>query len=137
MKIWRITKFLMGKRYRGLLEDIFDQKNSGGRFFALSASPDGDRSDRLRPKAAIAGMCFRPCRNSAEILIGKRKAKTYRDLIIEYLEKHYMPELSKHIISEHYIDPLHFEGTLNSYLGSAFSVAPTLMQSAYLRPHNV
>ncbi len=66
----------------------------------------------------------------------KTAAKPYRDSIINYLEINYMPELSKHIVSEHYIDPPHFEGTLNSYLGSAFSVEPTLMQSAYLRPHN-
>ncbi len=48
-----------------------------------------------------------------------------------------MPELSKHIVSEHYIDPLHFKDTLNSYLGNAFGVEPTLMQSAWLRPHNL
>jgi phytoene desaturase len=47
-----------------------------------------------------------------------------------------MPGLSRHIVSEHRIDPLHFEGTLNSYLGSAFSVEPTLTQSAWMRPHN-
>jgi len=48
-----------------------------------------------------------------------------------------MPDLRKHITTELHIDPLHFEGTLNSYLGSAFSVQPTLLQSAYLRPHNI
>ena len=57
--------------------------------------------------------------------------------IMEYLERRYLPGLSKHIVSEHRIDPLHFEGTLNSYLGSAFSVEPTLTQSAWMRPHNV
>ncbi len=45
--------------------------------------------------------------------------------------------MRKHIVTEHYIDPLHFQDTLNSYLGSAFSVEPTLYQSAYLRPHNL
>jgi phytoene desaturase len=29
-----------------------------------------------------------------------------------------------------------FQGTLNSYLGSAFSVQPLLTQSAWFRPHN-
>jgi phytoene desaturase len=47
-----------------------------------------------------------------------------------------MPELSKHIISEHIIDPVHFRDELNSYLGSAFSVEPILLQSAWWRPHN-
>jgi phytoene desaturase len=35
------------------------------------------------------------------------------------------------------IDPLHFRDTLNSHLGSAFSVEPILTQSAWFRPHNV
>jgi phytoene desaturase len=40
------------------------------------------------------------------------------------------------LVAEHRIDPLHFQDTLNSYLGSAFSVEPTLLQSAWFRPHN-
>ena len=44
--------------------------------------------------------------------------------------------MSQHIVTEHYIDPLHFRDSLNSYLGSAFSIEPTLFQSAYFRPHN-
>jgi phytoene desaturase len=47
-----------------------------------------------------------------------------------------LPDLRKHIVALHHIDPLHFEGTLNSYLGSAFSVQPILTQSAWFRPHN-
>ena len=39
-------------------------------------------------------------------------------------------------MAEHVVDPLYFQNTLNSYLGSAFSVEPTLLQSAWFRPHN-
>ena len=63
-------------------------------------------------------------------------AKPYRDSIIAFLEKHYLPDLSRHIVAEHVIDPRHFRDDLNSYLGSAFSVEPILMQSAWFRPHN-
>jgi phytoene desaturase len=31
---------------------------------------------------------------------------------------------------------VHFRDELNSYLGSAFSVEPILLQSAWWRPHN-
>jgi phytoene desaturase len=62
--------------------------------------------------------------------------KVYRDRIVKELEQRYMPDLSKHIISEHIIDPVHFRDELNSYLGSAFSVEPILLQSAWWRPHN-
>jgi phytoene desaturase len=47
-----------------------------------------------------------------------------------------MPGLSRHIVTERHIDPLHFRDTLGSHLGSAFSVEPTLTQSAWFRPHN-
>jgi phytoene desaturase len=39
-------------------------------------------------------------------------------------------------VTEQMIDPRHFRDTLNSYLGSAFSVEPILTQSAWFRPHN-
>lgn len=55
---------------------------------------------------------------------------------MRFLEERYLPDLSKHIVSEHMITPPHFRDTLNSYLGSAFSVEPILTQSAYFRPHN-
>jgi phytoene desaturase len=64
-------------------------------------------------------------------------AQPYRDAIMAHLEATLLPELSKHLVTEHRIDPLHFAGTLNSHLGSAFSIEPTLMQSAWMRPHNV
>ena len=65
-----------------------------------------------------------------------KEARPYRDRIMEFLEKNYLPDLRANIVAEHYIDPLHFRDTLNSYLGSAFSVEPILTQSAWFRPHN-
>jgi phytoene desaturase len=55
---------------------------------------------------------------------------------LQYLEDHYLPDLRQNIIAEHYIDPLHFQNTLNSFRGAAFSVRPSLLQLAYFRPHN-
>jgi phytoene desaturase len=66
----------------------------------------------------------------------KAIAKPYRDKIIQFLEDKYLPDLQANIVAEHYIDPLHFQNTLNSYLGAAFSVRPTLLQAAWFRPHN-
>jgi phytoene desaturase len=63
-------------------------------------------------------------------------SRAIQTTIYKFLEENYLPDLRKHIVTEHHIDPLHFQDTLNSYLGSAFSVEPTLYQSAYLRPHN-
>ena len=126
----------MGRRYRELLEDIFDRKILADDFSLYLHRPTAT-DPSLAPEGCDCWYVLSPVPHLGGNVDWKSQAKKYRDVIIGYLEKHYMPALSKHIISEHYIDPLHFEGTLNSYLGSAFSVAPTLMQSAYLRPHNV
>jgi phytoene desaturase len=53
-----------------------------------------------------------------------------------FLEERYLPDLSRHLVTEYMIDPRHFRDTLHSYLGSAFSVEPILTQSAWFRPHN-
>ena len=60
---------------------------------------------------------------------------SYRDRVLQYLEDNYLPDLKKNIIALHHIDPVHFRDTLNSYNGAAFATKPTLLQSAYLRPH--
>jgi len=39
-------------------------------------------------------------------------------------------------VSEHTFTPLDFASELRSHLGAAFSIEPTLFQSAYFRPHN-
>jgi phytoene desaturase len=54
---------------------------------------------------------------------------------MEYLERRYLPDLRRHIVTEHRVDPRYFHDTLNSHLGSAFSVQPLLTQSAWFRPH--
>ena len=41
-------------------------------------------------------------------------SQRYRDRIMAYLETHYLPELSQHIVTERRIDPRYFESTLNS-----------------------
>jgi phytoene desaturase len=60
----------------------------------------------------------------------------YRNRILQFLEDHYLPDLQANIIAEHRIDPLHFRDTLNSHKGAAFAFQPSLMQSAWFRPHN-
>jgi phytoene desaturase len=128
-------EILLGNRYKGLLDEIFVDKTLADDFSLYLHRPTAT-DPSLAPEGCDCWYVLSPVPHLGAQIDWKTAAKPYRDRIIGYLEKHYLPELSKHIVSEHVIDPLHFEGTLNSYLGSAFSVEPTLMQSAYLRPHN-
>jgi len=129
-------EIILGNRYKPLLDEIFVDKTLAEDFSLYLHRPTAtDQS--LAPEGCDCWYVLSPVPHLGADIDWKTQAKPYRDKIINYLEKHYMPELSKHIVSECHIDPLHFEGTLNSYLGSAFSVEPTLFQSAYLRPHNL
>ena len=128
-------EIIMGKRYKGLLEDIFDRKILAKDFSLYLHRPTAtDKS--LAPEGCDSWYVLSPVPHLGGNVDWKEAAKPYRDSIVNYLEEHYMPNLSKHIVTEHHIDPVYFQDTLNSYLGSAFSVEPTLLQSAYFRPHN-
>jgi phytoene desaturase len=129
-------EIILGPRYRGLLDEIFVDRTLADDFSLYLHRPTAT-DPSLAPEGHDCWYVLSPVPHLGADIDWKTQAEAYKQKIYAYLEKHYMPDLTKHIVSECHIDPLHFEGTLNSYLGSAFSVEPTLFQSAYLRPHNV
>lgn len=129
-------EIIMGKRYEGLLSDIFMDKKLAEDFSLYLHRPTAtDQS--FAPEGCDSWYVLSPVPHLEGETDWTTQSQIYRDSIINFLEENYMPDLSKHIVSEHRIDPLHFQNDLNSYLGSAFSVEPTLMQSAFFRPHNL
>jgi phytoene desaturase len=66
----------------------------------------------------------------------KSEGPRYAERILAYLEKHYMPNLGRSIIVRRLFTPDDFRTELNSRFGSAFSLEPRLLQSAYFRVHN-
>jgi len=129
-------EILMGPRYRGLLDDIFKRKVLAKDFSLYLHRPTAT-DPQLAPAGHDSFYVLSPVPHLGSGTDWTTMAKPYRDSIMQYLERHYLPDLSKHIVSEHTIDPLHFRDTLNSHLGSAFSVEPILTQSAWFRPHNI
>lgn len=126
---------ILGKRYRGLLDDIFHKKELSDDFSLYLHMPTlTDPS--LAPEGHEAFYVLSPVPHLDAGIDWKTAAKPYRDRIMQFLEDNYLPDLQENIVTEHYIDPLHFQNTLNSYKGSAFSVEPILTQSAWFRPHN-
>jgi len=128
-------EILMGPRYRGLLDDIFTRKTLADDFSLYLHRPTAT-DPSLAPPGCDSWYVLSPVPHLGGKTDWKTAAKPYRDRIIAYLEDRYLPGLSRHIVAEHSIDPLHFRDTLNSHLGSAFSVEPILTQSAWFRPHN-
>ena len=129
-------EILMGPRYRELLEDIFERKILAEDFSLYLHRPTAT-DPSLAPPGHDCWYVLSPVPHLGGDVDWESVSQRYRDRIMAYLEAHYLPGLSQHIVSERRIDPRYFESTLNSYLGSAFGPEPTLMQSAYMRPHNV
>lgn len=129
-------EILMGPRYKALLEDIFEKKILADDFSLYLHRPTAT-DPSLAPPGHDCWYVLSPVPHLGGRVDWETVGQRYRDRIMAYLEARYLPDLSKHIVTERRIDPRYFEQTLNSYLGSAFGAEPVLTQSAYLRPHNV
>jgi len=126
---------ILSDRYKGLLNDIFKTKKVADDFSLYLHMPTlTDPS--MAPDGHEAFYVLSPVPHLDSGTDWTEFAPIYRDRIMNFLEENYLPGLSDSLVSEHYIDPLHFRDTLHSYKGSAFSVEPILTQSAWFRPHN-
>lgn len=126
---------ILGPRYKDLLDDIFHNKHMAEDFSLYLHMPT-ITDPSMAPEGCESFYVLSPVPNLDSGTDWKEAGPRYRDAVVKFLEENYLPDLSKHIIAEHYIDPLHFQTTLNSHKGAAFSLEPTLTQSAWFRPHN-
>jgi phytoene desaturase len=127
---------MFGPRYRELLRDIFE----GGRLsedFSLYLHAPSYSDPSLAPEGCHAYYVLAPVPHLGKLSIDwKAAGPRYADKIIGHLEKHYMPGLNQSLVTRRIFTPEDFRDTLNSHLGSAFSLEPRLLQSAYFRVHN-
>jgi phytoene desaturase len=126
---------ILGERYKALLSDIFN-KQELAEDFSLYLHMPTLTDPSIAPEGCENFYVLSPVPHLGSGVDWTKAAKPYRDAIMQFLEDNYLPDLQANIIAEHYIDPLHFKGELNSRMGSAFSVQPVLTQSAWFRPHN-
>jgi phytoene desaturase len=127
---------ILSKRYKHLLDDIFHHKVLADDFSLYLHMPTITDSS-IAPEGTEAFYVLSPVPNlAAKGIDWNKTAPLYKDRILNFLDQNYLPGLCENIIAEHTIDPLHFQNTLNSYRGAAFSVEPVLTQSAWFRPHN-
>lgn len=126
---------ILGERYKALLYDIFDDKKLTEDFSLYLHMPSLTDSS-IAPDGCENFYVLSPVPHLGAGIDWEKKAIPYRDAILQFLEDNYLPDLQENIVAMHHIDPLHFRHTLNSRMGSAFSVQPLLTQSAWFRPHN-
>ncbi len=126
---------ILSERYNGLLKDIFNKKELPEDFSLYLHMPTLTDAS-IAPPDHEGFYVLSPVPHQESGIDWSEMGPKYKDIILDFLEENYLPGLRENLVTEHYIDPLYFEKTLNSHLGSAFSVQPTLLQSAWFRPHN-
>jgi len=127
---------LFGPRYRELLTDIFERGILADDFSLYVHSPSVTDSD-LAPPGCSTHYALAPVPNLLKSTVDwEIEGPRYRDRILEYVERMYIPGLRSDLVTARIFTPLDFEAELNAHLGSAFSLDPVLTQSAWFRTHN-
>ncbi len=129
-------EILMGPRYRALLADIFHRKVLAADFSLYLHRPTAT-DPSLAPAGCDAWYVLSPVPHLGGAIDWPTVLPGYQRAIMSYLEQRYLPNLSRHVVTQRVVDPRYFRDELGSHLGSAFAVEPVLTQSAWLRPHNV
>lgn len=126
---------IFGERYRGLLDDIF-HGHSLPEDFSLYLHAPTVTDPSLAPPGCGSFYVLSPVPHLGNARVDwQQEGPRYADRILGALER-YMPDLRKHVVTRRWFTPEDFKSELGAYMGSAFSVAPRLTQSAWFRPHN-
>jgi len=126
---------LLGPRYRGLLDDIFEKKVLADDFSLYLHRPTAT-DPALAPEGCDTFYVLSPVPHLGSGTDWAEERERYRARIEKVLEQALMPGLSKEIVVSETLDPQGFQDQLSSFRGAAFGMEPVLTQSAYFRPHN-
>jgi phytoene desaturase len=126
---------LLGPRYKGLLDDIFERKILAEDFSLYLHRPTAT-DPALAPDGCDTFYVLAPVPHLDSGTDWNAERDRYRDKICRYLSETIMPGLENELAASVVLDPLGFRDELLSYKGAAFGVEPVLIQSAYFRPHN-
>jgi phytoene desaturase len=125
----------LGKRYKGLLDDIFHKKVLAEDFSLYIHRPSAT-DPSFAPAGCDAFYVLCPVPNLKADIDWKKEAPLLRDRIVAGLERTILPGLSETIRAEITITPEYFKSAYLSHVGAGFSIAPHFTQSAYFRFHN-
>ena len=126
---------MLGPRYKGLLDDIFEKKVLADDFSLYLHRPTAT-DPALAPEGSDAFYVLSPVPHLDSGVNWREQAEPYRKKIEQYLESTVMPGLSENLAASHMLTPQGFRDELLSVKGAAFGMEPVLTQSAYFRPHN-
>ncbi len=126
---------LFGPRYRELIADIFDRKVLADDMSLYLHRPTAT-DPSLAPPGCDAFYVLSPTPHLDAGIDWAAKAEPYRQAIEARLSQTLLPGLKDEIVTSRVTTPQDFQDRYSSFKGAAFSLAPTLTQSAWFRPNN-
>jgi len=126
---------LLGPRYRGLLEDIFERKVLAPDPSLYLHRPTATDSS-LAPPGCDAFYVLSPVPHLASGIDWRAAAEPYRQRLARRLAETVLPGLERHVVTSRVLTPQDFRDRWLAYRGAAFGLEPVLSQSAWFRPHN-
>ncbi|MFN3549164.1 MAG: phytoene desaturase [Mesorhizobium sp.] len=126
---------LLGPRYKGLIEDIFERKRLTDDFSIYLHRPSAS-DPNVAPTGCDAFYALTPVPNLDGAIDWSVETERRRKAIERRLEETILPGLSHRIVTSHVISPVDFRDDYLSERGAGFGFEPVLTQSAWFRPHN-
>ena len=128
---------ILSERYKGLIDDIFDNKILPDDFSMYLHIPS-QTDPSMAPEGCASMYVLIPVPNLDASINWEETEKRYTDKILTFLENDFgLTDLRASIEVIETFTPLDFKHHRNSHLGSAWGVEPKLTQTAYFRPHNL
>ncbi len=126
---------VLGRRYRGLLRDIFQRRVLAADFSLYLHRPTAT-DPSLAPAGCDAFYVLSPVPHLGGDVDWAERAEAYRAALSRRLSETLLPDLEQNLVTSRVATPQDFESRLHAFRGAGFGLEPVLSQSAWFRPHN-
>lgn len=126
---------VMGPRFKGLLNDIFNRQVLADDFSLYLHRPTAT-DPSMAPDGCDSFYVLSPVPNMQSGIDWSEEGPRYRDRIVAELSRRVLPGLEDSICEDFFVTPEHFQQSYLSRHGTGFSIAPLFQQSAWFRFHN-
>ena len=127
---------ILSERYKGLVDDIFDNKVLPDDFSMYLHIPS-QTDPLMAPEGCESMYVLIPVPNLESGINWEKTKQAYTNKVLTFLENDFgLTDLRRSIEVLETFTPANFKMQRNNHLGSAWGVEPKLTQTAYFRPHN-
>lgn len=127
---------LFGPRYKGLLEDIYENGVLPADFSIYLHHPTVT-DPGMAPPGRSTFYALIPVAHQGKLAVDwDQIGPILERRILDEVGRRLIPDIHDRIVTSFHYAPRDFALDLNAHLGSAFSLEPTLTQSAWFRAHN-